>query len=55
VNAHLGRFNKLFEDIMNGCIDEKWLQQIEWRDDIFKDLDCAAYYTNLEAKHPSLH
>ncbi|HLF18877.1 MAG TPA: 1,4-alpha-glucan branching protein domain-containing protein [Candidatus Omnitrophota bacterium] len=55
VRSHLGRFNKLFDDILNDRIDEDWLKQIEWRDDIFKDLDCAAYYTNLEGKHSFLH
>jgi 1,4-alpha-glucan branching enzyme len=44
INQHVGRFNKLYDDIRNGTIDEEWLKEVEWRDNIFSDIDCAYYY-----------
>lgn len=44
VKQHLNRFGKLREDILNGVIDPDWLTEVEWRDNIFSDMDCAAYY-----------
>lgn len=44
VKQHLNRFGKLREDILNGTIDPDWLTEVEWRDNIFSDMDCAAYY-----------
>lgn len=45
VKECLGRFNRLYVDITNNSIDEDWLQEVERRDNIFSDIDCAAYYT----------
>ncbi len=44
VKQHLNRFGKLREDILNGRIDPDWLTEVEWRDNIFSDMDCATYY-----------
>ncbi|HOD12607.1 MAG TPA: DUF1957 domain-containing protein [Candidatus Omnitrophota bacterium] len=44
VKQHLNRFGKLREDILNGTIDPDWLTEVEWRDNIFSDMDCAVYY-----------
>ena len=44
IKQHVGRFNKLYDDIHNAMIDEEWLKELEWRDNIFKDMDCAYYY-----------
>jgi len=44
VTLHLGRFNRLYDDLMNNCIDEKWLYEVEYRDTIFSGMDCASYF-----------
>lgn len=36
---HLLRFNRLYEQIKSGTIDEPWLASLEWRDNIFPDLN----------------
>ena len=36
---HLLRFNRLYEDIESNNIDENWLSEIEYRDNIFPDID----------------
>ncbi len=40
---HLSRFNKLYHDIRNNCINEEWLGEIERRDNIFPALDYRVY------------
>lgn len=44
VNDHICRFTKLYEDILGDTIDKPWLNEIERRDNIFKNFNCAAYY-----------
>ncbi|MBF0479807.1 MAG: DUF1957 domain-containing protein [Candidatus Omnitrophica bacterium] len=44
ITTHIGRFTKLYEDILNDQIDEIWLKEVEERDNIFRDMDCAKYY-----------
>ena len=44
LKQHLNRFDKLFTDLINDTIDERWLKEIEWRDNAFHDIDCAKYY-----------
>jgi 1,4-alpha-glucan branching enzyme len=44
VKQHIGRFTKLYEDIKASNIDEAWLAEVEGRDNIFADMDCAKYY-----------
>ncbi|MEW6170313.1 MAG: 1,4-alpha-glucan branching protein domain-containing protein [Candidatus Omnitrophota bacterium] len=36
---HLLRFTKLYEDLKSNSIDEHWLSDIEWKDNIFPDID----------------
>lgn len=36
---HLLRFTRLYEDIRAGSIDEAWLTDIEYKDNIFPDID----------------
>jgi len=36
---HILNFTRLYEDIKSGCIDENWLADIEYRDNIFPDID----------------
>ncbi|HSA30248.1 MAG TPA: DUF1957 domain-containing protein [Candidatus Omnitrophota bacterium] len=44
VRLHIARFTKLYEDILQDQIDEDWLAEVEWRDNIFSDMDCAKHY-----------
>jgi len=36
---HLMRFTKLYEDIKSNQVDENWLRDIEYKDNIFPDID----------------
>lgn len=36
---HLLRFTRLYEDIKSNSIDEQWLSDIEYKDNIFPDID----------------
>lgn len=42
--AHITRFTRLYNDLMSGKIDKEWLGELEYRDNIFSDIDCAKYY-----------
>ncbi|MFH1867643.1 MAG: 1,4-alpha-glucan branching protein domain-containing protein [Candidatus Omnitrophota bacterium] len=44
VKLHIGRFNRLYVDIINNSIDEDWLSEVENRDNLFSDIECAKYY-----------
>ncbi len=44
VHRHIGRFTRLYEDLKAGRVDASWLREVEHRDSIFADMDCAAYY-----------
>ncbi len=39
VKAHLARFRRLDREISAGFIDQAWLADLEWRDNIFPELD----------------
>ena len=36
---HLLRFSRLYEDIRGNCVDEEWLSDIEYKDNIFSEID----------------
>jgi len=36
---HLLRFTRLYEDICASAIDEAWLSDIEYKDNLFPDID----------------
>lgn len=40
---HVGRFNKLYEQLKINQIDEKFLKDISEKDDIFPDIDYKIY------------
>lgn len=40
---HIHRFNKLYEMIKNGEVDEQWLSEVEGRDTIFQEIDYRVY------------
>jgi 1,4-alpha-glucan branching enzyme len=40
---HILRFTRIYEQVKGGRIDEPWLSSIEWRDNIFPDLNYHYY------------
>lgn len=40
---HIERFTRLYHDIKENSIDENWLRDIEYRDNIFPELDYQTY------------
>ena len=49
VKLHINRFTHIYNDLLNGSVDREWLKEVESRDNIFSDMDCAKYYiqTNI--------
>jgi 1,4-alpha-glucan branching enzyme len=45
VNEHIRRFNRLHDAIMAGRVNERWVAELEARDNIFPDLDYRIYAT----------
>lgn len=43
ISDHVNRLFKIYEDIKSGNIDESWLSEIEYRDNIFRDIDYRIY------------
>jgi 1,4-alpha-glucan branching enzyme len=41
--AHISRFNSLYQSIISGNISEKWLREIEDKNRIFQDIDYRVY------------
>ncbi|MBF0483509.1 MAG: DUF1957 domain-containing protein [Candidatus Omnitrophica bacterium] len=54
ITTHIGRFTKLYEDLINDRIDENWLKEVEERDTIFLDMDCFKYYVNEEKRRKNV-
>lgn len=42
--THISRFSHLYNGLMDGKVDKDWLEEVEYRDNIFSDMDCASYY-----------
>lgn len=42
-NEHIGRFTKLYHDILEDTIDPQWLKEIEEKDNIFPELDYSVF------------
>lgn len=40
---HINRFTRLYYDLKNNTTDENWLRDIEWKDNIFPNLDFKVY------------
>jgi len=40
---HIGRFKKLYDMIMDNDIDSVWLKEVEFRDNIFPEIDFRSY------------
>jgi 1,4-alpha-glucan branching enzyme len=43
VKTHLARFRRIDRELSHGYIDEGWLSDLEWRDNIFPELDYRVY------------
>jgi 1,4-alpha-glucan branching enzyme len=43
VKAHLARFRRLDREISAGWLDEGWLRDLEWRDNLFPEIDYRVY------------
>ena len=41
---HINRFTKIYNDLLNDSVDNDWLKEVEGRDNIFHDMNCASYY-----------
>ncbi len=53
VKTHLGRFQYIYESLItSGTVDEDWLKEVEWRDNIFSRIDCARYYRDESSEKP---
>jgi len=39
VKDHVLRFTRIYEQLTAGQLDEEWLGQVEWRDNLFPDVD----------------
>lgn len=40
---HIARFTRLYHDLQRGTIDENWLRDAEWKDNIFPRIDYRVY------------
>jgi 1,4-alpha-glucan branching enzyme len=39
VQDHLLRFTRIYEQLTTAQLDPEWLKEVEWRDNIFPDVD----------------
>jgi len=46
---HVARFNRLYHDIRRGAIDDGWLRDIEYKDNIFPGIDYRVYASEPRA------
>ncbi|MFP4472637.1 MAG: glycoside hydrolase family 57 protein [Candidatus Omnitrophota bacterium] len=44
IRLHISRFTRLYDDLLEKNISEEWLTEIEERDNLFSDMECARYY-----------
>jgi len=51
LRQHINRFMYVYDDLKSNNINEDWLSEIEKRDNIFNNMDCAKYYlTDLKLR-----
>ena len=43
VNEHILRFNRLYEELKQGRVNEPWLADVEAKDNVFPHLDYRIY------------
>lgn len=51
---HIGRFTRLYHDIKERSIDEEWLRYIEYKDNIFPEIDYRVYSNPIPATNPKI-
>ncbi len=44
VRQHINQFTRLYDDLLDSSVDIAWLEEVESRDNIFKNFDCAKYF-----------
>ncbi len=49
VTEHIFRFTKLWQQVNNGSIDEKYLSYLEYKDNVFPDMNFRIYLEEKEA------
>ncbi len=47
--THINRFLRIYKQVMNQCVDEAWLTEVEKKDNIFLNIDCGKYYISESA------
>lgn len=50
VKTHIGRFLRIYREMMDYSIDKDWLKELETRDNIFSDIECAEFYRSNSKK-----
>lgn len=40
---HVGRFERLYNDILSSQVNDPWLKEVESRDNIFPEIDYRIY------------
>jgi 1,4-alpha-glucan branching enzyme len=50
VKLHINRFTHIYKDMLSGSVDKEWLNEVESRDNIFSDMDCAKYYNQTNTR-----
>jgi 1,4-alpha-glucan branching enzyme len=45
VNEHTVRFTRIYDDLKAGKLDERFIADLEWKDNIFPDVDYRIYAT----------
>jgi len=53
VTQHIAQFTRLYENLLANAVDRPWLEDLERRDNIFHDIDCAAYYSEEKYRVPA--
>jgi 1,4-alpha-glucan branching enzyme len=47
VKNHIGRFNRIYNDLLAGAVDRAWLEQVELRDALFPAIEYQTFATKL--------
>lgn len=46
IKQHIGRFTRIYDDLIkNKPLNNEWLHELEERDNIFSDIECAKFYS----------
>ncbi|MEW9668271.1 1,4-alpha-glucan branching protein domain-containing protein [Ammoniphilus sp. 3BR4] len=50
---HIGRFTRIYEDLLQQTLDKQWLKEIEKRDALFPHINYRTYSTSTSDRHLS--